>query len=326
MRRPRRCRGDVPALDGGAPLPGAARRDARVARGHRGRGHRRRGRARPDGDLPARAPRVAWPRPDELRRVRRAGVVAFDRPARHDVATATVRQGRVHRRLAERRLLARRDVRLSGTGAWSRSASDRRVPRRATIGNKVQVPPAADDIGRASRRKSCTRRSTSRAGYSDVVFAAPSPRLIETDKMLRGRPDGTVADRHRARQRFRQGRGLHRVQPALPVTDGTTCAADSESVPPPSSEQYAQTAGGDRSGARARAETITAEPADDLRQDPCDRGLARREHEVLVGRAAVAARCRCRRRLLVPHASSAGANRSRAASSSWRAASVFRPG
>jgi transglutaminase-like putative cysteine protease len=59
------------------------------------------------------------------------------------------------------------------------------------VDGNVAVQPARHDVGAFIGEE---MRQTFRieSGYSEVVFAAPSARSVETDRLLRGRPDGTV--------------------------------------------------------------------------------------------------------------------------------------
>ena len=205
---PRRCA----PLPRGRAAPGRAGETSRVGvvdRGGRDRGRPRR-RARADDHRPPRPPRVARARPDVRRRVERAVVAALDRRARHDHAAAPLRPRRVHRRRAARRLLARRDLRRVGRRTRGRSRDPQPTPL-VHDGDKVAVTPAPDDVGARRRRRRSARRSTSRRGFSDVVFAAPSPVVGRDRQAARASaPDGT---RRSAFGRVRQGRGLHRHEP-----------------------------------------------------------------------------------------------------------------
>jgi transglutaminase-like putative cysteine protease len=120
----------------------------------------------------------------------------------------------------------------------------------------VAVPAADYDIGAVSGSE-FRQTFHIEAGYSDVVFAAPSPRFIETDKPLRARSDGTVL----VRQQFTPGFGTGAVYTVTSRSAETTEAllqtADNAPVPQPMLDQYAQTpATTDR--VRALARSITA--------------------------------------------------------------------
>ena len=154
------------------------------------------GRARSDDHRPPRPPRVAGPRPVVRRRDRRAVVAARDRPARHDAAAPALRPGRVHGRRAARRLLAGRDVRRVGRAARGRSpTADRR--RSSRDGDTVAGRARPERRRARSAARRCARRSTSRPAFSNVVFAAPSPRRGR-DRQGRSRtaPTAPLTRRH----------------------------------------------------------------------------------------------------------------------------------
>src|SRR5437879_3576093 len=75
--------------------------------------------------------------------------------------------------------------------SWSSSFPRERLDVLGHTGTKVQVAP---ELYNESARNGVEFRQTFHieAGFSDVVFAAPSPRLVETDKLLIREPDGTV--------------------------------------------------------------------------------------------------------------------------------------
>ncbi len=98
------------------------------------------------------------------------------------------------------------------------------------------------------------------ARYSDVVFAAPSARVVETDRLLYEQPDGTV--RVESDKGFSPGFGKGAVYTvtsrSLPVTEATLRAADATPVPPPIREQYAQDPTQTTARVRELARQITA--------------------------------------------------------------------
>ena len=105
--------------------------------------------------------------------------------------------------------------------------------------NGVAIPAADYDVG-AVDGPEFRQTFHIEAPYSDVVFAAPSPRWIETDKPLRARADGTVL----VRQQFTPGFGKGAVYTVTSRSTETTSEllqnADNEPMPQPILEQYAQ--------------------------------------------------------------------------------------
>ena len=73
--------------------------------------------------------------------------------------------------------------------AWSRS--DPHPTLLDGAGGVIMIPPEANDTGAAT---GASLRQTFRieTGFSNVVFAAPSPVSIETDRVLQGHSDGTA--------------------------------------------------------------------------------------------------------------------------------------
>jgi transglutaminase-like putative cysteine protease len=101
------------------------------------------------------------------------------------------------------------------------------------------------------------------AGFSDVVFAAPSPRVVETDKILVLVPDGTLRlaggddlTSRFASEGFGKGAVYTVISRALPVTEQKLREATGE-APPHIVEKYAQ-APGTTSRVIDLARTITA--------------------------------------------------------------------
>ena len=332
-RRPRRRRDGARARRRRrAPEPD--RRDAARRRDHRGWSVAVAAVALvPTRDRPARPARVARPRAEQRRDVVNApsSLHSSGDLLAHDPA-APVRRGRVHRRRVPRRLLAGRDVRRLQRRDGGRGLE---LVEQLPDGSTSSAHDGTRGAGRARglRRRRARPAGEFRqtfhieAGFSDVVFAAPSPRIVETDKLLIRRPDGTLRVARRLDgSGLRQGRGLHRLQPQ-PAGDRGHAARG----------RHAAGAGRDHRSSTRRPPGTThacaalAQPDhrradDDVRQGPGHRELAGREHEVLAERAALAAERRRRRRLLVPQPRSAGASRSRAASSCWPAAPASRPG
>ena len=216
---------------------GAQQRASSRDRDRRGR------RARAQRDDAPRPARVARARSHVRRRAGRGDVAALDPSTRHDDAPAAHRQGRVHRRLAALRLLARRDVRRRGTARRGHAATRTKtalLDRDAA--NNVEVPPALGDVsGQTGNELRQTFHLES--DYTDVVFAAPSPRRGR-DRQAAARP----ARRHgcgrgRFVGRLRQGRGVHRDQPRR-------CRRPRRSCAPPTAAR--STRGSSRSTRRRR--------------------------------------------------------------------------
>jgi transglutaminase-like putative cysteine protease len=74
---------------------------------------------------------------------------------------------------------------------WSRSDDNADGDFLGRQGAQVAVPAAPFDVG-ATEGADFRQTFHVEAGFSDVVFAAPSPRTVQTDKLLRSRGDGTV--------------------------------------------------------------------------------------------------------------------------------------
>ncbi len=121
--------------------------------------------------------------------------------------------------------------------SWTRS-DDRRFLTEHVSGNQVEIPPAAEDTGAASAR-SCARRSTSRADSPTSCSPRPA-REVETDKLVRYRPDGTTALAGGLASGFGKGAVYTVVSRRLPTTAADLRAADREPVARAVAEQYAQ--------------------------------------------------------------------------------------
>jgi len=79
--------------------------------------------------------------------------------------------------------------RYNGT-SWSSSSNPDYQPLPSD-GTRVLVDPPPYDVG-AHTGQDFRQTFHMQAGYSDVVFAAPSPRVVETDKLLWQADDGTL--------------------------------------------------------------------------------------------------------------------------------------
>ena len=107
-------------------------------------------------------------------------------------------------------------------------------------GTRVDVAPAANDVGAATGTE-FRQTFHVEAPYSDVVFAAPSARVVETDKLLSERPDGTLRVAPlESGQGFGKGAVYTVYSRSLPVTEATLRAADKLPVPAAIRDQYAK--------------------------------------------------------------------------------------
>jgi transglutaminase-like putative cysteine protease len=105
----------------------------------------------------------------------------------------------------------------------------------------TKVPVAADpfDVGAQSGTEF---RQTFHidAGFTDVLFAAPSARLVDTDKALVRLPDGTVRVAGGSSAGFGKGAVYTVVSRSLPVTEAKLRSADATPIPAAIKAQYAQ--------------------------------------------------------------------------------------
>jgi transglutaminase-like putative cysteine protease len=75
---------------------------------------------------------------------------------------------------------------------WSHADSGDGESALSRDNSTTYVPAAPDDVG-ATNGVDFRQTFHVEAGYSDLVFAAPSPRVVETDRLLHSRGDGTVS-------------------------------------------------------------------------------------------------------------------------------------
>ncbi len=144
-----------------------------------------------------------------------------------------------------------------GGSAWTNTrAGDSRNFLPHQDGTTVQVPAARYDIG-AESGSEFRQTFHVEAGFSEVVFAAPSPRVVETDKLLSERPDGTIRVAPESGPGFGKGAVYTVYSRRLPVTEVTLRAADAAAVPPEIAAQYAH-APTTSARVTALARTITA--------------------------------------------------------------------
>jgi protein-glutamine gamma-glutamyltransferase len=140
--------------------------------------------------------------------------------------------------------------------AWTRS-DDRRFLTERVFGNQVEIPPAAEDTG-ARIGQELRQTFHVESGFSDIVFAAPSPREVETDKLVRYRPDGTTALAGGLSSGFGKGAVYTVVSRRLPTTAADLRAADRQPVARAVVAQYAQPVSSTTERVRALAREITA--------------------------------------------------------------------
>jgi transglutaminase-like putative cysteine protease len=140
--------------------------------------------------------------------------------------------------------------------AWTRS-DDRRFLTERVLANRVQIPPAAEDTG-ARVGQELRQTFHIESGFSDIVFAAPSPREVETDKLVRSRPDGTTALAGGPSSGFGKGAVYTVVSRRLPTTAADLRAADHQPVARAVAAQYAQPVANTSERVRDLARQVTA--------------------------------------------------------------------
>jgi transglutaminase-like putative cysteine protease len=123
--------------------------------------------------------------------------------------------------------------------SWSRTNNRTEFVLPRDGEDNVQVPPPRDDPG-AQFGAELRQTFHIETGYSDVVFAAPSPRLVETDKILHGRPDGTAIIGAGPASAYGKGAVYSVTSRAMLVTAVDLRAADKNPVPPAIKAMYAQ--------------------------------------------------------------------------------------
>ena len=115
---------------------------------------------------------------------------------------------------------------------WSQSQTQTSTIVRS--GDTSTITPDPNDVGAVS---GTTMRQTFHieTGYSDVVFAAPSPVSVETDKVLEGHSDGTVT----VFGGFGKGATYTVTSRSLPATAAVLRASNSLPVPAAVRYQFA---------------------------------------------------------------------------------------
>ena len=177
-------------------------------------------------------------------------------------------------------------------------------------GNTVTVPPDPLDTGAVT---GTAMRQTFRVEtpFSNVVFAAPSPVSVQTDKVVQERTDGTLT----SFTGFGKGATYTVTSRSLLPTAAALRAANGRPIPDAVENEFGS------QSQQVTERVQTARPPDHrrrahcLRQSARHRGLARHAREVLDRRAARAARASTSSTTSCSGHASAGANRSRAASS-----------
>jgi len=130
--------------------------------------------------------------------------------------------------------------------SWTRSAGSDEPTVLDRDGNTVTVLPAPNDVG-AANGTDFRQTFHIETAYSGVVFAAPSPHTVETDKTIEELPDGTV--RAATNDQFGDGIGFGKgavytvVSRSMQPTEASLRAADAQPVPAAIRQQYADPAG-----------------------------------------------------------------------------------
>jgi transglutaminase-like putative cysteine protease len=140
---------------------------------------------------------------------------------------------------------------------WTRSDEHDNSPLERDASNNVIVPPAIGDTG-AVVGSDLRQTFHIESGFSDVVFAAPSARTVDTDKLLRGRPDGTVVVAGGASNGFGKG-AVYTVTSRMLLTNHTDLEA-ADANPPELAviAQYAQRPEDTTDRVRALAAQVTS--------------------------------------------------------------------
>ncbi len=122
---------------------------------------------------------------------------------------------------------------------WTRSDENQtELLTRDATSTATDVPPSFGDTG-AVTGTPLTQTFHMETGYDDIVFAAPSVRSVQSDKLLVGRPDGTVAVAA-GNSGFGKGAVYTAVSRSLPTTEADLRAADNQPLPAQIRDMYAQ--------------------------------------------------------------------------------------
>jgi transglutaminase-like putative cysteine protease len=141
---------------------------------------------------------------------------------------------------------------------WRRSTESEPDVAVRDVENRAHIPAATEDTG-ARVGEELRQTFHIETGYSDIIFAAPSPRLVETDRAVRYRPDGTATVAGRVSNGFGKGSVYTVISRRLPSTDADLRVAEQQPVPSAVTDIYAQSVG-DATSERVRtlARDITA--------------------------------------------------------------------
>ncbi len=113
---------------------------------------------------------------------------------------------------------------------WTRSdEGETQVLSHDPSGSTTDVPPGYADTG-AVAGPPLTQTFHIETGYDDIVFGAPSVRSVQSDKVLVGRPDGTVAVAAGS-SGFGKGAVYTVTSRSMLTTEADLRAADSQPVP-----------------------------------------------------------------------------------------------
>jgi transglutaminase-like putative cysteine protease len=140
---------------------------------------------------------------------------------------------------------------------WARNDGDAEEYFLGRQGAQVAVPAAPFDVG-ATEGADFRQTFHVEAGFSDVVFAAPSPRTVQTDKLLKSRGDGAVTVTGGVGGGFGKGAVYSVVSRRTRATADALRAADFEPTPAEILSAEAQVPAATTSRVRALARRITA--------------------------------------------------------------------
>ena len=190
--------------------------------------------------------------------------------------------------------------------AWTKSDPQTTLLPRA--GNAVAVSRDPYDIG-AFNGPTMRQTFHVETGFSNVIFAAPSPVAVQTDKILEGHADGTAT----VDGGFGQRHHVHRHEPECVVDRGAAPSGERAARAGRRTRPVRRASGHDRAGAGARAPDHGF-GFDYLRQDSRDGGVARRARAVL-------ARTRRSRHAASTSSTTSSSARASAGANRWRAVS-----
>jgi transglutaminase-like putative cysteine protease len=143
--------------------------------------------------------------------------------------------------------------------SWTR-ADDRLQSLRRSSPTTALVPAPDDDPG-AQVGDELRQTFRIESGFTDIVFAAASPRVVETDRFLQGRADGSAVLASGLANAFGEGSVYTVVSRRIASTADTLRAADEQPTPEWILDRYAQVPGVTSGRVRALAESIAGEQA-----------------------------------------------------------------